>query len=482
MRALALSLIIVPLVVMSASRVDAAEALKSKALPVTVTFEDAAKAELATTVLAAAERAWTRLVVDLGYVAPWTGGGASPIERGIQLRIGSTGLGAGSAIARWGSNVADTPVCDCSASIIVEATTPPNDDTIAEAVFHELVHATQYASDCTEAPSAYEGFAVAAQAKEFPSSRMVPGVVAQFQKFPEYPLDYWTMHMPCDAKEPCFPYQLGAALFPLYLVERFEGGDARALGVLFSTFGQAGTTTVGPPHPTCRGAEGPSWLDGVRRFVEAHGATFDDAFDEFTRWRAVTGQHDDGRHFAAGASLPEPAVAATRALDTAFAGELDVREYGSRYIALGGVGALEARTWRFRVSGDPAARWRASVVVGRAGNEVAHTPLAFTGSDGETVVIFPAEATWAVLVVAQLDDGAHAADAMDYDSSRRFRYEAEAAATSTPGADAAPVAPIDRESGCALARRGDPGALVPLAIATALAGARSLRRRRHPRA
>ncbi len=465
----------------SPSRAAAAETLESTELPITVVYEDAKEAELGRAVLAHAEHAWSRLIVDLGYATPATGGGASAPVRGMSFRIAPTGLGPGTAITERGVDLPDTPACDCSSSIVIDAGTPVASADLASTVFHELVHATQYAIDCTEAPSAYEGFAVAAVAKEVPRDASVAGVVGQFQRFPEYSLDYWTMHMPCDGKEPCFPYQLGAALFPLYLVDRFEGGDPRALGALFGTFGQPGTVVPRLPKPSCSNREGPSWLDGVRRFLELHGTTFDDAFDEFTRWRAITGAHDDAKHFAGGASLPEPAIAKEHALDGAFEGLLYVYEWGTRYVELVGIDTAPARTWRFEVSGAAAARWRASLLVWRDGHPIEPTPLVFSGAGGEASVTFPADATRALLIVSQLDDGAHEAEAMDYVKARSFHY-AGAPVDGAPESPASGVGfadpPGDRGAACGIARQGACGASGAGALAAAAVVAGLVLRRR----
>jgi len=441
-----------------ASRATAAETLTSKDRPVTVAYDADADAELAKAALAAGERAYARLFTDLGWSAPWTGGKGAPFEHGVRIRIASTGLGAGTAVAERGSDIANTPVCDCSASVVVDRGTSPASDELEATVFHEMVHVSQYAVDCTEPPSAYEGFAVAAEMKEYPKAAFVRSVISAFQAFPEYPLDYWTMHMPCDRKEPCFPYQLGAALFPLYLVDRFEGGDPRALAKLFGTFGQPGTAIMRPPSPTCSSEYAPSWLDGVRHFLEARGTTFDEAFDEFTRWRAIVGPQDDAAHYAGGATLPTPAVAATHALEggAPFEGALDVREYGTRYVALSGADTTKERAWAFHVSGDPAARWTGSVIVWRAGQPASHAPIRFTGAEGEGVAMLPEGTTRAMLVVAQLDDGSHAADAMDYDNARRFTYSAKPVVAPVETQAAAPPAPAGDadEGGCAVVRRG----------------------------
>lgn len=449
------------------SRALAAETLTSKDRPVSVVYDAESDAELAKAALAAGEKAYARLFTELGWSAPWSGGKGAPFERGVRIRIASTGLGAGTAVAERGSDIADTPVCDCSGSVVVDRGTSPTSDELEATVFHEMVHVSQYATDCTEAPSAYEGFAVAAEVKEYPDATFVRNVISAFQAFPEYPLDYWTMHMPCDRKEPCFPYQLGAALFPLYLVDRFEGGDPRALAKLFGSFGQPGTAIMRPPSPTCSSEYAPSWLDGVRHFLEAHGTTFEAAFDEFTRWRAITGPQDDGAHYSKGALLPVPAVAATHALDAgaAFEGELDVREYGTRYIGLSGADVTRERAWTFRITGDAAARWTASVIVWRAGQPTTDAPIRFTGAEGEGVAMLPEGTTRAMLVVAQLDDGSHSADAMDYDNARRFTYSARPVTAPAASPAAAPdAAEGDLDAGgCALAPLAPRAPLAPLA-------------------
>lgn len=432
----------------------AAETLRSTSLPVSVVYDDPAHADVAKDALSAAEAEWTRLVVELGYPAPWTEDDMGKTVRGMVFRIASTGLGPGTATADWNKDLPETPRCDCSAYVTIDPVSRPDTD-VREVVFHELLHTSQYASTCTDPPSAYENFAVAAQAKEFPGSTLVAGVVGQFQAFPEYPVDYWTMSMPCDGSEPCFPYQLGAALFPLFVVDRFEGGDPRALGKLFATFGGDGTTLISPPSPSCS-VKHPAWLERVRDYVEAHGVTFAQAWSEFTVWRAITGEHDDGHHLANARSFPSVAVAASHALDRVaeepIEGELKVHEHGTRYIELGD--AASGDSLHVSVEGSARASWAANVLLWRTGQPVEVMPLVFDGPSGALTFVVPEGLTRALLAVSQLDDGEHLAEKRDYENARRFRYglarPAETAAAAPPPPDSASASTTD-PGGCDVA-------------------------------
>lgn len=396
-----------------------AATLASATHPVTVVYERESDAALAQTALASAERAWTRLVDELGYAAPWTHDREDVLRRGMTFAIAKTGLGPKTAVAHRGLDVPATPQCDCSATLTIDWDTPNESAIVDELAFHELIHATQYASDCTAAPSAYEGVTVAAEAKEYGATEFVRGVVGQFQAFPEYPLDYWTMHMPCFSGEPCFPYQLGAALFPLYLVDRFEDGDARALPKFFASFAKKGTAVVQAPMPFCEG-ETNDWLAIVRRYVEAKGVRFDDALGELSVWRLVIGKDDDGAHFREGKGLPPVAIAARHAASAAAEGELDAYEHGSRYIELEGARAGARVT--VRVSADRAATWRAHVVMMRKNAPAVVAPVELRDAMGRADVTMPEGLTRAVLVVTHIDDGEHLAEARDYASKRRFLY------------------------------------------------------------
>lgn len=411
-----------------AARDARGDTLASEVWPVRVTFAPEHE-PLASDVLAAAEKAWERQIIELGYPPPFTLG--EPPELGMVFQIDATGLGPGAAVVQWVADVPSTPITDCSAVVVVDSATPAGSAGIYEAVFHELNHATQYATDCTEPPSAYEGFTVAAVRAEIADSTIVPWVVEQFQAFPEYPLDYWTMTFPCDGSVPCFPYQLGAALFPTFLMDRYGGGEPAFLADVFARFAQHGSTVIGPPHPHATTGNDPSWFEGVAEMLGEHDTSFADAFCEFSSWRAVVGDHDDGAHFSRGHEIAEPPISASVRLDDPPA-PFAVYEYGSRYFEILHEPATAEDGWNLTISGDPEASWCASILEWRADGSVVRSLLPFAGATGSSSLSNHAETVRTVLVVSQLQDDSHIPDEMDYASLRSFTFRFDPVAPTPP--------------------------------------------------
>ncbi|HOX43999.1 MAG TPA: hypothetical protein PK668_10400 [Myxococcota bacterium] len=450
--------------------------LASIEVPVWVEYR-AGEEALARATLAAAEAAWPRLFVELGHAAPWTLDAAGAEVRGMRLRLGATPMGADGAMVEWQADVPGTPACDCSATVLVDRTTSPDSALLAEGVLHELVHAGQYAVDCTEAPTVYEAFALASLFHERPDSPVVRFGLREFQRFPERPLDLFTLDMPCDGLRPCFGYVLGAGLFPLFLVDRFAGGDPAALAGLFAACGQDGQTRVGPPHPRCEPANHPDWLEGVDLWLRSRGSSFPEAFAEFACARAVAGARDDGAHFTRGGELPEPALTHVHG-ELPAEGTLSLFELGSGYVEL----PLPAPAGlRLALEADPAAGWAASVLAWRAGQAVSRQGIEVVdGRAGLELALAPG-VDRLLLVLAQLHDGQHAPDDMDYSQVRRVSYRVEALASApdggadgTDGSDGSDGS--DRSDGaaqgCSTARAGSLGLLGLLLLGV---------RRRRPR-
>jgi len=441
--------------------------LASELAPVWVEYQ-AGEEALALATLAAAEAAWPRLFVELGHATPWTLDPGGAAVRGARIRLGATPMGAGGAMAEWQADVPATPACDCSATVLVDRATSPESELLAEGVLHELIHAGQYAVDCTEAPAVYEAFALASLFHERPDSPVVRLGLREFQRFPERPLDLFTLDMPCDGLRPCFGYVLGAGLFPLFLIERFEGGDPAALAPLFATFGQAGEALVGPPHPRCEPANAPDWLEGVDAWLRARGSSFPEAFAEFACARAVTGAHDDGATFSRGGEIPAPVVGRAHPWLPA-EGTRSLFELGSAYVEL----PLPAPAGlRIELEADRAAAWTAALLVWRAGQPVERLPIALVEGRAVAELAVAPGATRLLLAIAQLHDGEHDPDRMDFTQLRQVRYRVEAlAGPADGGVDGGEGQdPPEDGAGCAT-----PGPAAPWSLALLLLGVRRRR-------
>jgi MYXO-CTERM domain-containing protein len=389
---------------------------------------------LAKQVMASAEATWAKQITDVGYPQPYTDGDLGPVVPGLWIYVASTGMGGGGYTEPL-DDVPSTPVSDCSSRVVVDPENPP--DFIEDVVVHELNHTTQMATDCAETISAWENFATAVEHTFNPYSYVFSqGFLPEFQDHPEMPIDFWTQD---EQGSPNMYYQYGAALFPVYLRDRFGGGDVRILRDLWYSFAQKGTVTVNPWGIATSEGNDPHWFKGSANVLATKGTSFDEAFDEFTVWRSITGKHDDGAHFKVGKQYETVRLATSHSLKSLPAkGTFTLREYGSRHIELrpdSFTGSIRAS-----VTVDPAASWGGSVLLWRGGKPVERIKLGFQAAAGEATVPSLAGVSRAMLVVSQRKDATHEPDDMEYDTERKFSYAIESLEPpdAGPGPDAAP--------------------------------------------
>lgn len=425
--------------------------LDSARYPVRVHYQTEALAGRAAEVLSHFEDAWRIQVDELGFRAPWTVAGDDSVLPGLHAFVVESYQYAG--FTEPLADVRATPRCDCAVRVVVNSEERLRN--LAGTVHHEFNHALQAATDCAESTSAWEGFATAVEfALGGRSNDFALEMVREFQRYPEYPLDYVTL----GAGEPGAPtdlYGYGALLFPLYLVDRFGQGDLRMLREVWESFGQDGTMTLDAFGMRCSAGNEPDWFEGVGSVLFPRGATFDDAFGEFSTWRAAVGEHDDGAHFAAGDLLPPPALLRSHEGAPPFAGAGKLHAYGSRYVAVDAA-ALPAAV-RVEVSADPLARWAASALVWREGLPVHRVELDFEGGEGRALVP-TLGATAFRLVVSEIAGSAHTPDAIDLSKSAfEYRVLAEEPRESCATAPGAPsLAVLLVGWACACRRRGRP--------------------------
>lgn len=407
--------------------------LESSIRPLRVYYESEDQLGMAELVLKAAEDAWQKQVVEDGFMTPFTTRDVQvePLP-GLDIYIGDTGMGGG-GYTEWLNDIPLTPQADCSAQVMIDAMNP--EEFIAATVAHEFNHATQMATDCIEAVSAWENFATAVEHHYFPDDWATQYFVEVFQSYPEYPIDYWKN--PSGESELGY-YQYGASLFPTFLRERYAGGDVKFLRNIWYSFAQKGTVSCFFFGCTADQPNDPDWFTGLDNVLQANGSSFDDAFDEFSAWRAITGTWDDGFHFSEGGLWTEVATAATHYLKQGAAkGSFDVREYGSRYIELrtdGFTGPLHVQ-----VNVDTAASWSASVLSWRKAEPVQRTSLSFTDGHGEAYLGSTQGVQRLLLVVSQHKDSLHLPDKMEYSTKRVFEYLIDDAPDPDGGAKSEPV-------------------------------------------
>jgi MYXO-CTERM domain-containing protein len=407
----------------------------STTLPMRVFYIDSTQVALAQQALGYAEQTWNRQIVGRSYREPWTLGDPDPVQPGMDFYLAVSSDWSGLTVPL--ADLPTTPICDCSSRVYLEETM--TGAFLASTIEHEFNHTTQAATDCAESISAWENFATAVEFIAYDDQYLARTIIGAFQDWPEYPLDYWT-GAPTTGSAPDSYYQYGCALFPLFLKDRYGGGDPAFLKDVWESFKENGTMDTSGGGASCSNGNVPDWFQGIDALLAPRGSSMRQAFNEFTEWRAVVDAWDDGAHFADGRHYPPPKISANLTHFTT-GGDLDAREYGTRYLEYLPAEGDPTNPLAVHVTADNAATWSGWILLWRGDQPVERIPIAFdsgavghaqTGSlDGVQRVLF---------VVSQLQDGSHSTDAMDYDNSRTFQYSisrlAEEDAGQPPGPDA----------------------------------------------
>jgi len=430
--------------------------IESRRFPIRVYHENAAT--MAQAVLVAAEDAWYHQVDVVGYPAPHTDGDEGPVIPGLWIYVTDAGGAAGYAEPL--ADISWTEECDCSVRVVMDRANSLSDVPII--VSHEFNHATQLATDCTEVISAFENFATAVMNRAYPDdSRPLPRI-AEFQAYPEWPFDYWTgdyWDTPSNA------YQYGAALFPLYLDARFGRADLTFIKDVWNSFAQNGTVTVNEwGWPTCSAGNHPDWFEGLENTLARHGATLDEAFDEFSYWRNVTGPYDDGMHFPDGDTYAGIAATAMSLASLPASLLRMVHEYGSTHVLL--TNTAGSAPLEIRVDVDDGATFGTSLLLWKTRGNVERRIGVFNGSTAVFSVESFDEVTRAVVVVSQRSDGNYDPDDMYYSTVRSIDVSAVHPSVppdaGTPDLWVAPDAPLPvGEGGADAATSSGQGLLRP---------------------
>jgi len=397
----------------------------SARFPVRFFYDSVGQEAKARDALSYAEDAWQVQVVDRGYRPPWTAGDPAPVSLGMDYYFAVTD-GTWSGLTIPLADIPSTPICDCSTRILIDETL--GGANLGSTIEHEFNHTTQAATDCVESISAWESFATAVDFIAFPGGTRE--FIQEFQDWPEFPLDYWTsIYDSTTTDAPYGAYQYGASLFPLFLVDRFGDHDPKILKDTWEAFKEDGT------YPSC--PNDPDWFQGLDALLATKGSSLVKGFTEFAEWRAVVGQQwDDGAHFANGTTFPQPKLTSLTTLPSS--GDLDAREYGSRYLEFVPTAHDSVGPLTVTVKASTAATWSGSVLVWRSGQPVQSIPIAFDAQESGTAQTGLLDGVQrVVIVVSQLQDGSHRTDDGDYDNARSFHYQIDQGV----GLDAGPMMP-----------------------------------------
>lgn len=183
------------------------------------------------------------------------------------------------------------------------------DDQLDDFLSHEFNHALQYATDANEYTLfAWENTAEATAEIYSGIGPYFKDEVSDFQSHPGLSIlfDSYTSQVGAYGDDVWY-YEYGGWIFGAFLEQRFGTNDGSELQKLWAALA------------TGERSDDPDFVDALGVIG---GADFPDAaqtYLEFTEWRLLLGDHDDGAHYSDGAKLPndaEPGLQATLTLST----------------------------------------------------------------------------------------------------------------------------------------------------------------------
>jgi len=191
--------------------------LDSETFPLRVEYPEPYYEELARAVLAGAETAWQKEIVEWGFRMPPHVTADNP----YRIQVGDTGMQAAgymSPVDYWW----DTPWDDCTSYIMIDWQNDPG--WVRDTVAHELSHATQAAMDCLEHIGFWENTST------FIEGQVEPGLGVMFQ---DAVLEYFQMepHRSVAGGEYMDYYWYGGFFWPHVLASLYAGADEPAVFV-----------------------------------------------------------------------------------------------------------------------------------------------------------------------------------------------------------------------------------------------------------
>ena len=260
----------------------AVDVTASTTLPLRVHRTAAASTAQAALVLAELERAWALQVDGAGYAPPLTDDGEGGDD---SLDVYVAALPAGvSAVTIASDDVDDSAGLDVRHAFMVIAADQP-DELLAVAAHHEFQHVLQFAIDADESVMWFEATAVAFEVRGRPDVTSWQEPLSAFQTQPQAPLGADGIGFAPYATSADVRLEYGAALFALYLDDRYGDGDGSVLRRLWH--GAAGSRLDGDDV-----VNEPDWQDALEAFDDA--ATIQ---RDFFAWRALApplGVGDEG--------------------------------------------------------------------------------------------------------------------------------------------------------------------------------------------
>ncbi len=393
-------------------RADYGSCLESGRFPLSVCYGQVAERPFAAKILAAAEEAWQRQVVELGFRAPSTNANFEPIRTGLDIYVDATAAPRPPyTVGGYVQSYEENPLTahrDCLSFMMINAFGSQDRVDVAELgllVHHEFHHAVQAATDCSEGGFSLEAGAQWMQAHFGPTDALTvgPTTLGKYQGAPGRPLVWYSQGT---------LYQYGGFLFFQYLQEAEAAGDVGFVRQLWE----------GTVQPQAQAENEPDLLDALEAAQSSRGRSLTDVWMGFGEWRFFVGRDDDGKHFQQAASYTE--VARTR-LEVSSVAQAPVKlpgvyELGYAYLELNGLPANAADDLRILVDcSDPEVGWGATVYALEGKTTLAKLPAA-KGTEGGLEVRLSGPTVKAadrLLVLV----GNHGRPGLDMDDDASFR-------------------------------------------------------------
>lgn len=394
--------------------------VESQLHPIRVSYTEAIGETVAREALRYADATWESQISNMGFREPLMVNDNGQIVPGLRIELDAD---APYNHAEPVADVPSTPWTDCAVLLRIADTSPLS--FLQTVVNHETNHALEMALDCTEAPFAFENTTVAVTTLLQPvNDLLIDHFLPAFQRNPHAGLDC-TFFMDANKRY----YHYGAALFQVFLEEAYGSNNGRLMSSLWEAARQDGSVTIDQGWPTTSADNSPDLLTAINTVLNAQGASLDEAFAQFARWRYFVGGNDDGAHFEHGGEWGGTEVAIDQEMTAADLPLLDmtpnhnVSDYGTLYLDLNLFGADPGRGLAFDFQGDPQVAWNVDVMFIRADRTAVEESLP-VGADSRAQLRWPFLEGYsrAVFVISNLGNGTHDADNPQCNGGRSFTY------------------------------------------------------------
>jgi MYXO-CTERM domain-containing protein len=402
--------------------------VESSTYPLRIHYTNSAGPAVAQQALASAEAAWQLQVVEMGFPAPVTEDENGNRIPGLWFYLDPDA--GGDYPLAIGDNP-DTPQSDCTMRAVIKSI--GDSGYLDTVIAHEMNHALQMTADCGESPFGWENTSIAINVLSKPEDPLFAAYfLPTFQQFPYNGVDclFW-------ANQEKSRFHYGAALFSLFLEDRYAGFDGKLLASFWNAAMQDGSVvSVSLSGSVLDVPNDPNLIDAMR--VVLGDVTFEEAVTEFARWRWFVGGRDDGQHFTLGASWTGSEVA----IDTALGlDQLPVmqgtpvnllNDYGSAFVELTLRGADAEHGVTFDFGGDPSVGWSADVLLLKSDRTADVKTMELVDGQGTLLLDGLTDYQSAVLVVTNLGNEAHDPDTVNCNGGVGFTYSLQVSDLAKP--------------------------------------------------